>query len=212
MADKYILHPDNPQMRIISEIVDRLRHGAVMLYPTDTVYAIGCDITNKAGHERIRKVRRLPEDKPLTFVTSSLSNIAEYAHISDTSYHVLRHLVPGPYTFLLQASKLVPKLVMNPRRKTTGIRVPDNIICQILIKELENPLISMSARMPGFSVAEDAEDLFAQFENSVDIIVEDGSVFRSPYDGSISTMIDLTDEVPSIVREGLGLELAEKYM
>ena len=212
MADRYTLHPDNPQLRLIAEIVGRLRHGAIMLYPTDTVYAIGCDIANKAGHERIRKIRRLPEEKPLTFVTSSLSNIADYAHISDTSYQVLRHLVPGPYTFLLPASKLVPKLVQNPRRKTTGIRVPSNAICQILTKELDNPFISMSARLPDFEDAPFIEDLFDQFDNLVDIIIDDESVYRSPYSGELSTMIDLTDEVPSIVRRGLGLELAEKYI
>ena len=212
MADRYVLHPDNPQQRLMTEIVDRLRRGAVMLYPTDTVYAIGCDIKNKEGHERIRKIRRLPDDKPLTFVTSSLSDIAEYAHISDTSYQVLRHLVPGPYTFLLPASKLVPKLVQNPRRKTSGIRVPDHVICQVLIKQLDNPLISMSARLPDVEDAPDIEDLFEQFDSFVDIILDDAGVYRSPYTGEISTMIDLTDDVPSIVRRGLGLELAEKYI
>ena len=212
MSERFVLHPASPQMRLIDEIVDRLRHGAVMLYPTDTVYAIGCDINHKAGHERIRRIRKLSEDKPLTFVTSSLSDISEYAHISDTAYHIMRHLVPGPYTFLLPASKLVPKLVMNPRRKTTGIRVPSNAICQMMIRELGNPLISMSARLPEYEQAETLDDLIEQFDNLVDIIIDDEEVYRSPYTDMISTMIDLTGEVPTIVREGLGMELAEKYL
>lgn len=212
MATHYKIHPDNPQSRTISTIVNDLRRGAVMLYPTDTVYALGCDLLYKAGQERIRMLRKIPYDKPLTFVTSSLSNIAEYAHISDTSYQVLRHLVPGPYTFLLPASKLVPKLVLNPKRKTTGIRVPDNAITQTLIKELGNPVISMSARLPECDTATTLDELFDQFENHVDIIIDDESEYR-PTDGQmVSTMIDLTDEVPTIMREGMGLELAEKYV
>ena len=212
MSERIIVHPATPQMRLIDSIADRLRRGAVMLYPTDTVYAIGCDIANKAGHERIRKIRRLSEDKPLTFVTSSLSDISEYAHISDTAYHVLRHLVPGPYTFLLPASKLVPKLVMNPRRKTTGIRVPANQICQMLISELGNPLISMSARLPAHDSAESLDDLIDQFDSFVDIVIDDEEAYHSPYSDTISTMIDLTDDQPRIIREGLGMELAGQYL
>ncbi|MDH7516503.1 MAG: L-threonylcarbamoyladenylate synthase, partial [Bacteroidota bacterium] len=166
----------------------------------------------KSGQERIRKIRRLPSDKPLTFVTASLSDIAEYAHISDSAYKVLRHLVPGPYTFLLPASKLVPKLVLDPRRRTTGIRVPANVICQELIKALGNPLISMSARLPDFEEAETAEELFEQFDHLVDFVIDDEGVYRSPYSGELSTMIDLTDEVPVILRAGLGIELAEEYL
>ena len=212
MSERIVVHPATPQMRLIDSIVERLRRGAVILYPTDTVYAIGCDIHNKAGQERIRKIRRLPDDKPLTFVTSSLSDISDYAHISDTAYHILRHLVPGPYTFLLPASKLVPKLVLNPRRKTTGIRVPANPICQMLISELGNPFISMSARLPDHDSAETLDDLIEQFDNFVDIVIDDEEAYHSPYSDSLSTMIDLTDEQPRIVREGLGMELATQYV
>lgn len=212
MSERIVVHPSTPQMRLIDSIVERLRRGAVILYPTDTVYAIGCDIHNKAGQERIRKMRRLPDDKPLTFVTSSLSDISEYAHISDTAYHILRHLVPGPYTFLLPASKLVPKLVLNPRRKTTGIRVPANPICQMLISELGNPFISMSARLPDRDNAETLDDLIEQFDSFVDIVIDDEEAYHSPYSDTLSTMIDLTDDQPRIVREGLGMELATQYV
>lgn len=213
MATRYTIHPSNPQERLVRQVVDALQHGAIMLYPTDTVYAIGCDISSKTGQERIRALREIPGDKPLTFVTSSLANIAEYAHISDTSYHILRRLIPGPYTFLLPASKLVPKLVCNPRRKTTGIRVPDNPICQALIQELQLPLISMSAYLPGQDDPEHLEELFDQFEPVADIIIDDESEYHSPHDPwNLSTMVDLTGDVPAITREGLGLELAREYV
>jgi tRNA threonylcarbamoyl adenosine modification protein (Sua5/YciO/YrdC/YwlC family) len=212
MATRFRIHPENPQPRQIATIVEQLRRGAVMLYPTDTVYALGCDLFHRDGQERIRLLRRLPEDKPLTFVASSLSDMADYAHISDTAYHILRRLVPGPYTFLLPASKQVPKLVLNPRRKTTGIRVPHHEICQTLIRELGNPLISMSARLPDRDEPGTSDELFDQFEPHVDIIIDDESEYHSSYAGPVSTMIDLTDEIPRIVREGLGLELALQYV
>ncbi len=212
MAERFLLHPDNPQPRLLEVIVRKLRRGAVMLYPTDTVYAIGCDLMSKSGQERIRRIRRVPDAKPLTFVSSSLSDISDYAHISDSSYQVLRHLIPGPYTFLLPASKLVPKLVLNPRRRITGIRVPSHVICQEMIRELGNPVISMSARLPDEEEAESAEELFSQFEDLVDMIIDDEGAYHSPYTGEISTMIDLTDDVPVITRVGLGIELAEQYV
>ena len=213
MATRYQIHPSHPQLRNIYSIVDELHRGAIMLYPTDTVFAIGCDIANKNGQERIRRLRNIPEDKPLTFVASSLSNISDYAHISDTAYHILRNLVPGPYTFLLPASKLVPKLVLNPRRRTTGIRVPDYPICQVLIHELQSPLISMSAYLPDRPEPESREELFEQFESFIDIIIDDDSEYRSPLiPENVSTMIDLTDDVPSIKREGRGIELASKFI
>jgi tRNA threonylcarbamoyl adenosine modification protein (Sua5/YciO/YrdC/YwlC family) len=213
MATRYIIHPSHPQLRSIYSIVEELHHGAIMLYPTDTVYAIGCDISSKGAQERIRKLRGIPEEKPLTFVASSLSSISDYAHISDSAYHILRNLVPGPYTFLLPASKLVPKLVLNPRRKTTGIRVPDNTICQVLIQELQAPVISMSAYLPNKPEPESLEELIEQFDQHVDIIIDNESEYRSPFiPDNLSTMIDLTDEIPEIRREGLGIELAVKYL
>ena len=132
MAKLYELHPQNPQQRVIEQIVRQLKQGAVMLYPTDTVYAIGCDLTSKSAVTKVRQIKQLANDKPLTFLCSSLSNIASYAQVSDRAYRIMKHLIPGPYTFLLPATKLVPKLVMNPKRKTTGIRVPNQAICQEL--------------------------------------------------------------------------------
>ena len=132
MATIYTLHPESPQIFKIEKIRKQLQDGALMLYATDTVYAIGCDLQSKAAIQRVRQLKKLSNDKPLTFLCSSLSNIAQYAYVSDPAYRTMRHLVPGPYTFILPATKLVPKLVMNPKRKTTGIRVPDQAVCQAL--------------------------------------------------------------------------------
>jgi tRNA threonylcarbamoyl adenosine modification protein (Sua5/YciO/YrdC/YwlC family) len=212
MSTRYRIHPHNPQLRQIESIVDQLHRGAVMLYPTDTVYAIGCDINNKEGQERIRSIRNLPEDKPLTFVASSLSNISEYAHVSDEAYQLLRRLIPGPYTFIMPATKLVPRLCLNPRRKTTGIRVPDNLICQIIIKELGNPIISMAAKHPTLPEPETVDELFEQFDNLVDIIIDDESEFIPPAERHYSTMVDFTLDTATITREGIGIELVQKYL
>ncbi|NES98463.1 MAG: threonylcarbamoyl-AMP synthase, partial [Desertifilum sp. SIO1I2] len=149
MAILYTVHPTTPQKRTIEEIRDALRNGAVMLYPTDTVYAIGCDLNVKSAVERVRQIKQLSNDKPLTFLCPSLSNVASYATVSDPAYRIMKSLIPGPYTFLLPATKLVPRMVMAPKRKTTGIRVPDHAICQELLNALGNPIISTSAHLVG---------------------------------------------------------------
>lgn len=212
MATRYNIHPENPQMRLINQVVDQLQHGAVMLYPTDTVYAIGCDINSKAGQQRIRKIRSLPDSKPLTFVASSISQISDYAKISDSAYQVIRQLVPGPFTFLLPATKLVPSLVLNSKRTTTGIRVPDHFLCQLMIAELGNPLISMSAKLDDWVEPTYNDELFDIFEPLVDIIIEFDAEYRSPDGDHLSTMIDFTGDIPQIVREGLGIELASQFV
>jgi tRNA threonylcarbamoyl adenosine modification protein (Sua5/YciO/YrdC/YwlC family) len=209
MAKRFRIQPETPQIRIIDQVVSELRRGAVMLYPTDTVFAIGCDINNKEGQERIRKMRDHPGNKPLTFMALSISDISEYAHVSNQAYKTIRKLAPGPYTFLLPSTKLVPKLVSNSKRNTTGIRVPDNPICAALLGVLGNPLISMSARLPKSKDPTMLDELFDQFDDLVDIVIDDETDFyRSPYSGLVSTMIDFTGEIPEIVREGLGHELA----
>ena len=212
MATRYKIHPDNPQLRMVDAVVEQLHRGAVMLYPTDTVFAIGCDIRSKAGQERIRRMRSLPDSKPLTFVASDISQISDYAKISDSAYQVIRQLVPGPYTLLLPATKMVPNLVLNSKRKITGIRVPDNFLCQMLIAELGNPLISMSAKLPDWDEPSSNEELYDLFDPLVDIIIEADAEYRSPFGDHLSTMIDFTNDVPEITREGLGIELAEKII
>lgn len=215
MAAIYELHPENPQPRRVEEIKDALRSGAVMLYPTDTVYAIGCDLYAKSAVDRVKQIKRLSNDKPLTFLCSSLSNVSQYAVVSDESYRLMKHLVPGTYTFLLPATKLVPKLVLNPKRKTTGIRVPDHFVCQSLLSALENPIISTSAQLPDDESAKPAiakppgrAELFDKFDKIVDLIIDSGQ--EPGY--QVSTILDLTNSEPAIVRKGLGWQEVEDWM
>jgi tRNA threonylcarbamoyl adenosine modification protein (Sua5/YciO/YrdC/YwlC family) len=209
MVTTYEIHPDSPQIRKIEEIVTDLKNGAVMLYPTDTVYAIGCDLTSKSAIDRVRKIKQMSNDKPLTFLCPSLSNIASYAVVSDSAYRLMKHLIPGTYTFILPATKLVPKLVQSPKRKTTGIRVPDHPICQTLLDKLGNPIISTSAHL------EDEEDiylekarLFDELEKLVDIIIDDGLEAGT----KVSTVLDMTTDPPSVIRQGLGWEEVENFL
>ncbi|MCU0567420.1 MAG: L-threonylcarbamoyladenylate synthase [Oculatellaceae cyanobacterium Prado106] len=204
MATVYRLHPETPQARSVEQIRDALRSGAVMLYPTDTVYAIGCDLNAKSAVERVRQIKQLSNDKPLTFLCSSLSNISEYAQVSDPAYRLIKHLIPGPYTFLLPATKLVPRLVMNPKRRTTGIRVPDHAICQALLKSLGNPIISTSATTAAHAedTALSPAELFDELDKFVDLIIDDDSSVGY----QVSTILDLTEEEPQLVRKGLGWE------
>lgn len=219
MATIHRLHPDNPQARTIAQIVNALRDGAIMLYPTDTVYAIGCDLMSKSAVERVRKLKQMSNDKPLTFLCSSLSNISEYAIVSNANYRTMKSLVPGPYTFILPATKLVPKLVLNPKRKTTGIRVPDHGVSQTIIEALGNPIISTSANLTEDDIDEEdfshqskntkqrnvcelpKMELFDRFSKLVDFIVDDGS----DHSYEVSTILDLTDDLhPQVLRKGLG--------
>ncbi|HEY9770395.1 MAG TPA: L-threonylcarbamoyladenylate synthase [Coleofasciculaceae cyanobacterium] len=213
MAILYELHPNNPQQRSIDQIVTALKKGAVMLYPTDTVYAIGCDLSVKSGIEKVRRIKQMSNDKPLTFLCSSLSNISQYATVSDRAYRIMKHLIPGPYTFLLPASKQVPKLVMSPKRKTTGIRVPDNVLCQELLKTLGNPVVSTSAHLsdedgeyPTINV--EKAYLFNTLENQVDIIIDN----QIDPGFKVSTILDFTSDEPEVVRQGLGWQEVENWL
>jgi tRNA threonylcarbamoyl adenosine modification protein (Sua5/YciO/YrdC/YwlC family) len=216
MATVYSLHPTHPQARTIDQVVSSLRAGAVMLYPTDTVYAIGCDLNSKSAIERVRTIKRLSNDKPLTFLCSSLSDIAQYAVVSDVAYRVMRRLVPGPYTFLLPATKLVPRLVLNPKRRTTGIRVPDQAFCLALLEALGNPVISTSAHLLDDETETVSKvemqpasrfELFDCLEKHIDVIIDTGA--EPGFQGS--TILDLTDEEPKILRRGLGWEAAADW-
>ncbi len=210
MAQVYTVHPDSPQSRTIDQIRDALKSGAVMLYPTDTVYAIGCDLYSKSAVQRVRQIKQHSNDKPLTFLCASLSDIAKYAYVSDDAYRLMRRLVPGPLTFILPATKLVPKLVLNPKRKTTGIRVPEHAVAQALLEALDSPVISTSASV--LDRSEDLEDdfsskvptstaeLFDAFDKIVDIIIDNG---QQP-SNQVSTVLDLCGDPVQVLRQGLG--------
>ncbi|AFZ48911.1 L-threonylcarbamoyladenylate synthase [Dactylococcopsis salina] len=207
MATVYSIHPETPQVRVLETVSQALKDGAIMLYPTDTVYAIGCDLNAKSAVEKVRSLKRMSNEKPLTFLCSSLSNIADYARVSDPAYRLMKRLIPGPYTFLLPATKSVPRLVMNPKRKTTGIRVPHHNLCQGILESLGNPIISTSAYLPDDmgdlpTLGYEKARLFDVLDKLVDIILDDGSELQT----EVSTILDLTEDEPQIIREGLGME------
>lgn len=213
MATVYKIHPQTPQARKVAVVRDALQQGAVVLYPTDTVYAIGCDLNAKGAVQRVRQLKQMANEKPLTFLCSSLSNIADYAVVDDSAYRILKRLIPGPYTFLLPATKLVPRLVMSPKRRTTGIRVPDHAICQALLQELGHPIVSTSSLSVAYpqgdpnSASLSKAVLFDRLENLVDVIIDDSEELT--YD--VSSILDFTEGEPLLVRRGLGWEKAEAW-
>ena len=142
MSQYFQIHPDNPQVRLIHQAVDILRQGGVIIYPTDSAYALGCHIGDKQALQRIRQIRRLDDDHNFSLVCRDLSDLGIYAKVSNSAYRLLKAATPGPYTFVLQATKEVPRRLVNPKRKTIGLRVPDNAICSALLRELGEPIMS----------------------------------------------------------------------
>ena len=168
------INPNNPQQRLISRTVEVLKDGGIVVYPTDTHYGIGCDIMNKKAIERIYQLKQRDKKKPFSFICADLKNISHYAKVSNYAYKTMRRLLPGPYTFILEGSKLVPKIMLT-KRKTAGIRVPDHKICMALVQELGNPIITTSATMPDGSILDNASFIHDFFKNRIDIVI-DGSI------------------------------------
>lgn len=194
------IHPDNPQPRLIKQVVECLKDGGVVVYPTDTIYGIGCDIFQHKAIERICKIKNVdPQKAQLSFICQDLSHLSDYTKSIDTPlYRMLKNYLPGPYTFILPASKQVPKILQS-KKSTIGLRVPGNIICQNILSELGNPILSAS--LPGEMVEEytDPEIIFEKFENLVDLVIDGGSGGMVP-----STVVDCTTDEWNVIREGLG--------
>jgi len=190
------IHPTHPQARRVQQAVDVLRRGGVIVYPTGTVYGLGCDIHQKKAVERIYQIRQLKKDHPLSFMCPDLSKIARYAHVDDFAYRIMKRLVPGPYTFVLRATREVPKLLVR-KQKTVGIRVPDDTIALALLNELGSPIVSTSAIIDGEAL-NDPDELHARFPH-VDAFVDGGWGGIEP-----STVIDLTGDEAVVLREGAG--------
>lgn len=199
MAVLIEINPFNPQPRLISQVVDLLRKGGVIAYPTDTMYGIGCDIFNQKAVKRVHQIKKRHKQKPFSFMCSSLKNISEYGHVSNTAYRLMKKKLPGPYTFVLPGTKLVPKIMLT-RQKTVGIRVPDTPICLTMLNELDHPILTTSAtdNDQGKQVI-DAFDVSDIFGNRVDLIIDGGEVYPDP-----STVISLLTAKPEIIREGQG--------
>lgn len=194
-----VINPQNPQPRLISQVVDALRHGAVICYPTDTVYGIGCDIFNQKAVKRVHQIKRRPSDKPFSFMCGSLKDVSTYCHLSNMAYRLMRKNLPGPYTFVLPTMKIVPK-IMTSKQKTVGIRVPDNIICRTLTEALGNPILTTSAALGEHDLPlTEAFALEEELGNLVDIVIDGGPVYPHP-----SSVISLVGAYPEILRRGKG--------
>jgi tRNA threonylcarbamoyl adenosine modification protein (Sua5/YciO/YrdC/YwlC family) len=195
------IHPVNPQERLIRQVVTVLKEGGIIIYPTDTIYGLGCDIFQQKAIERIARIKNVePQKANFSFVCYDLSDLSNYAkQLSTSVYRTLKQHLPGPYTFILPASREVPK-ILKTKKDTVGIRVPDNRIARCIVKELGNPILS--ATLPGEYVEEytDPEMIRDKFENQVDLIIDGGIGGMIP-----STIIDFTNGEPEVVREGLGV-------
>ena len=200
MSQFFQIHPDNPQARLISQAVDIIRAGGVVVYPTDSAYALGCHIGDKNALDRIRRIRNLDSRHNFTLVCRDLSEIATYARVDNTAYRLLKHSTPGPYTFILKATSEVPKRLMHAKRKTVGLRVPENPIAQALLADLGEPLMSVTLIMPGDEYPLiDPYDIRTTLEHSVDLVIDGG------YCGmEATTVVDLADDAPLILRAGKG--------
>ncbi len=195
------VNPEHPQPRRIDQVTETLKAGGIVAYPTDTVYGIGCDIFNKAAVERLQQlVREIKGTKnsPLSFICKDLSNISEFAYVSDYAYRSLRRMLPGPYTFVLEATKLVPRVMRN-KRKTVGIRVPDSPIALSLIEHLGNPVANTSATDEDGELIPDPWTIEDLFGHAIDIVIDGGYVFPEP-----STVIDFSGDYPQLLRQGKG--------
>lgn len=194
------IHPENPQQRLIDKAVDIINAGGVIVYPTDSGYALGYHIGDKAAMERIRAIRQLGDKHNFTLVCRDLSELALYAKVDNTAYRLIKNHTPGPYTFILKATKEVPQRLRNPKRKTVGLRVPDNRIAMALLETLGEPLMSSSLILPGEDMPlTDPYDIRDTLEHSLDLIIDGGYCGFEP-----TTVVDLTGDVAVVTRQGLG--------
>lgn len=200
MALNISLHPDNPQERLIKEAVKQLRRGGVMVYPTDSCYALGCMLDNKAGMERIRLIRGVDDKHHFTLICKDLSEIARYARVDNRQYRILKAATPGGYTFVLEATREVPRRLQHPKRSTIGLRVPDHAVVAMLLEELGEPIVSMTLHLPDDEYPlNDPDEIRERLDNRVDVILESGYCSLTP-----TTVIDLHVEPPELLRSGAG--------
>lgn len=200
MAQYFDIHPDNPQKRLIQQAVKIIDQGGLIIYPTDSSYALGCHIGDKSAMERIQRLRKLDNKHHFTLVCSDLSEIGTYAKVDNSSYRLMKTLTPGPYTFLLKATSEVPRRLMNPKRKTIGVRVPDNAITRSILEELGQPIMSSTLIEPGEREAlDDMDAIRDRHEHDVDLIIDGGPCGIEP-----TTVINLIDGNPEVLRYGKG--------
>jgi len=192
------INPDNPQQRLIKQVVEVLEKGGVIAYPTDTTYGIGCSIFSKKGVERIYQIKQRERKKPFSFICPSQSEIARYAKVSNYAFKLMKRLLPGPYTFVLEATSIVPDLLQT-RQKTVGIRVPDNAICLAIVTTLGHPIVTTSANLSGEEPIGDPREVFAAMGKQLDIVIDGGVL---PPD--VSSVVSLLGDSPEVLRLGVG--------
>jgi tRNA threonylcarbamoyl adenosine modification protein (Sua5/YciO/YrdC/YwlC family) len=200
MSDYLSIHPQNPQQRLIAKAAEIVRKGGVIVYPTDSVYAIGCHIGDKQAMDRIRSIRQVDKNHNFTLMCRDLSELASYARVDNSAFRSLKAQTPGPFTFILPATSEVPRRLMHPKRKTIGLRVPDSPIVQALLAELGEPMMSVTLIMPGDEYPlSDPYDIRAALEAHVDVLIDGGHCGLEP-----TTVVDMTGPVPEITRQGMG--------
>ncbi len=200
MAQYFVIHPRNPQMRLVRATVDIVAKGGVIVYPTDSCYALGCALENKAGRDRICQLRELDPKHPFTLVCRDLSDLATYAQVDNSAYRILRAHTPGPYTFVLPATHEVPRRLLDPKRRTIGVRVPDNVVAQALLAQLGAPLMSVSLILPGDEVPlRDPMEIRERLEHVVDVVIDGG-----PCPGDLTSVVVWEGREFRVHRAGMG--------
>ncbi|CCG87381.1 L-threonylcarbamoyladenylate synthase [Erwinia piriflorinigrans] len=200
MSQFFYIHPDNPQPRLIKQAVEMLNKGSVIVYPTDSGYALGCKLEDKNAMERICRIRQLDGNHNFTLMCRDLSELSTYAYVDNTAFRLIKNNTPGNYTFILKATKEVPRRLMSEKRKTIGLRVPSNPIALALLEALNEPMMSTSLMLPGNDFTEsDPEAIQDEIGKLVDLIIHGGYLGQQP-----TTVIDLTEDAPEVVREGVG--------
>lgn len=192
------INPKNPQMRLIRKVVEVLEKGGVIGYPTDTIYGVGCDLFHPEAIRKVHRLKKGEKKKPLSFICSDLKDISRYAYVSNQAYKIMKRLLPGPYTFILKATKLVPKIALT-KQNTVGIRIPDNKICLALVKELGHPIISTSVYKPDESLYNDPAEIEERFGKELDVVIDGGIIVAEH-----SSIIDLSGDYPEVIRKGKG--------
>ncbi len=200
MAQYFAVHPEDPQQRLIRRAVDIVRNGGLMVYPTDSCYALGCQIGDKNAMERVRRIRQVDEHHHFTLVCRDLSELGLYAAVDNIQYRLLRASTPGSYTFILKARREVPKRLLNPRRNTIGVRVPDHNVVRALLEEMGEPILSSTLILPGDKLPlNDMDEIRNRLQHDVELVLDGG-----PCGVEMTTVVDLTGDTPVIARRGKG--------
>lgn len=200
MSQFFQIHPENPQARLIAQACDIIRKGGLIVYPTDSGYALGCQIGNKPAMDRIRRLRQLDEDHNFTLVCRDLSELSVYARVNNAVFRLIKAHTPGPYTFILPATREVPRRLQHPKRKSIGLRIPENKIALALLEELNEPLMSSTLIMPGEDMPMiDAEDIVDLLGKQLDLVIDGGSCGAEP-----TTVVEFIDDIPEVIRIGQG--------